>query len=63
MPALFVLLRCWFLLRCFGYEEFDNGYVKMNIHKGWKFVARPQADTIHYTFGSTPVGGDIVRGS
>lgn len=32
------------------YEEFDNGYVKMDIPKGWKFVAHPQADTVHYTF-------------
>ncbi|MGN0115554.1 MAG: hypothetical protein ACI396_09520, partial [Acutalibacteraceae bacterium] len=32
------------------YEEFDNGYVNMDIPKGWKFTAHPQADTIHYTF-------------
>lgn len=32
------------------YEEFDNGYVKMDIPKGWKLVAHPQADIIHYTF-------------
>lgn len=32
------------------YEEFDNGYVSMDIPKGWKFVAHPQADTVHYTF-------------
>ena len=32
------------------YEEFDNGYVTMDIPKGWKFTAHPQADTVHYTF-------------
>lgn len=32
------------------YEKFDNGYVKMDIPKGWKFTAHPRADIIHYTF-------------
>ena len=32
------------------YEKFDNGYVKMDIPKGWTFTAHPQADTVHYTF-------------
>ena len=32
------------------YEEYDNGYVTMDIPKGWKFILNLQADTVHYTF-------------